>query len=78
MFQRGDTAVAALLLLGAQDPQAGFRGELEHPVAVGLAHLVLAVPEEGEVVIGEPFQELARLAQIRLRYRAFLLPELLD
>ena len=49
----------------AQDAQARRRHRAQYALAVGLRHLVLAVTEEGEVVGGQPAQELAGLGHRR-------------
>ncbi|GHI38535.1 hypothetical protein Sviol_29430 [Streptomyces violascens] len=59
----GVAVVLAVLRVGAQDAEAGA-GDGGQRVVVG--ELVLAVAEEGEVVVGEPAQELAGLVDVLL------------
>lgn len=53
--------VPGVVRVGAQDAQPGARDGGQRVV---LAQLVLAVPEEGEVVVGEPAQQLAGLLHV--------------
>ena len=52
------------LLVGAQDAEAGPGDGEQVVVAVALLELVLAVAEEGEVLVGQPFEELGGLADL--------------
>ncbi|MEY9488253.1 hypothetical protein RKD26_004047 [Streptomyces calvus] len=54
--------VGGVVRVGAQDAQAGAGDGAQRVV---LAQLVLAVAEEGEVVVGEPAQQLAGLLDLR-------------
>ncbi len=55
--------VGRVVRVGAQDAEAGAGHGGQRVV---LAQLVLAVPEEGEVVVGEPAQQLAGLLDLKL------------
>lgn len=57
----GVALVAGVVRVGAQDAQPGARHGGQRVV---LAELVLAVAEEGEVVGGQPAQQLARLVEV--------------
>ncbi len=63
--------------VGAQDAQAGAGDRLEHLLALVLDQVVLAVAEEGEVVVGQPAHQLPGLADLLLgQVRRGLLGEL--
>ncbi len=66
------------VLVGAQDAQAGAGHGPQHLVlALGL-QAVLAVAEEGEVVVGEPAKEVLALLDLGLRQRRWVGVELVD
>jgi hypothetical protein len=48
----------------AQDAQAGAGHAAEGVLAVGVDEVVLAIAEEGEVVVDDPFEERLRLAEL--------------
>ena len=67
-----------LLALDAEDAEAGPVDRGEHVLAALGADLVLAVAQEGEVVVVHPLQQRARLVELRLRDRGRRLLELGD
>ena len=66
------------VLVGAQDAEAGARHGAQQLVVALLLEPVLAVAEEGEVVRGQPLEQLAALADLVLRERRRVGPQLAD
>ena len=67
---------AGKLLVGAQDAQPGSGHRPEHVLTVdGIEH-VLAIAEEGEMVVGQPPQQLLRLGHLFGRHRQLVLLQL--
>ena len=64
---RGQRGQAARLgLVAAQDAQAGTQDRLQH---LAVDQPVLAVPEEREVVVDQPAQQLDGVGDVPVRYR---------